>query len=460
MAASAGGSTNFSSCSGEDFETLIFRGGGVCLKNQPSNNDIVTVAECGNGMLEEGEQCDCGEPEECNDKCCEAATCQFTPGSACSEGACCRDCQVRVSGTPCRKSVNVCDLPEFCNGQSAFCPEDFYIMDGHACAADTAYCYEGRCQTYDHQCQQIFGNEARKAADICFRVINARGNQIGNCGGQAPNFVPCNLENAMCGKVQCTNVSTKYLPEGAMVTLLDIGDDRCVNADFNFGSDVLDPGYVKTGSGCDRGKACLDFKCLNASALLEDANCDTRENCNSNGVCNDQGHCHCDDGWAPPACNRAGNGGSVDSGPTKIDYSLRDGLLIFFLLVVPILLLIAILLLYMFRRDWMNKHLRIGRSRRNRSKNTASSQANGNAQTRATPQPRTQSPPISEPPPAYPEVISVPPSYEELKYGNRQYPKSGIQPPRPQQGPGVPKPIPQQGPGVPKPIPTWQTPGP
>ncbi|KAJ8365563.1 hypothetical protein SKAU_G00143940 [Synaphobranchus kaupii] len=197
MSASASGSTQFSSCSSNDFERLVFRGGGLCLKNQPSPSDIVTVADCGNGLLEKGEQCDCGTPEECRDKCCDAATCMFTEGSACAQGACCRDCQTdsklcvrmvssvcrdQVSGTPCRESVNVCDLPEFCNGEAAFCPEDFYIMDGQSCANRTAYCFEGRCQTYDSQC-------AQKAANICYNVINMEGSKYGNCGTQGSDYV-------------------------------------------------------------------------------------------------------------------------------------------------------------------------------------------------------------------------------------------------------------------------------
>ncbi|XP_036392837.1 disintegrin and metalloproteinase domain-containing protein 9 [Megalops cyprinoides] len=441
MSASASGSTLFSTCSGDDFETLVLRGGGICLKNQPSPSDVVTVAECGNGVLEEGEQCDCGKPEECKDKCCDAATCKFTPGSSCAQGACCKDCKIKVAGTPCRGSVNVCDLPEYCNGQSGFCPGDFYIMDGKPCASNTAYCYEGRCQTYDFQCQQLFGRGAKKADDICFRDINSRGDRFGNCGVQGSNYVKCTLANSLCGKVQCTDVDANYPPKGAVITVQDIGGVRCVNADFDLGTDVLDPAYVNTGSGCATGKTCVDFQCINASALEQNLNCNAQETCNGNGVCNDQGHCHCDNGWGPPNCDRAGRGGSVDSGPAQIDHSLRDGLLIFFLLVVPILILVAVVLLYMFRRDWVNNFLKTCRSR---SRNATSTQANGATQRSAVPQSQAQNRSRTpQPPPSYPGVTSgLPPSYEEINYGNMQDDIPETYKPAPQQGPGVPKPIP------------------
>ncbi|XP_056153446.1 disintegrin and metalloproteinase domain-containing protein 9 [Lampris incognitus] len=440
MAAFASGSTKFSTCSGDDFERLIIRGGGVCLKNQPSQSDVVGVAKCGNGLIEEEEQCDCGTPEECKDKCCDAATCKFTRGSACAGGDCCSNCQIEVAGTPCRESANTCDLPEYCNGRSAFCPEDFHVMDGLPCQSNAAYCYEGRCQTYDYQCKNLFGPAATKAADICFQTANTRGNLFGNCGitsnGQ---YIKCNVANAMCGKVQCTNVDVNNPPHGAHVSIQIVDGSSCVNADFNLGTDVLDPAYVNSGSPCAEGKTCQDFKCMNASGLLSNLDCDAKSTCNSNGVCNDQGHCHCDNGWAPPICDRSGRGGSVDSGPAQIDYSLRNGLLIFFLLVVPILVLIILALLYVFRRDSLDRCLKGSRARRHRARNAQHGQTNGNTTANAT---------TKRVPPAKPE--SPPPSqvqlpgfrYGETDYWNTDTNAAATHPPAHLQGPGVPKPIP------------------
>lgn len=51
------------------------------------------VSLCGNGVVEEGEECDCGWEEDCRDSCCfpqrryppaEETPCTLTPGSVCS----------------------------------------------------------------------------------------------------------------------------------------------------------------------------------------------------------------------------------------------------------------------------------------------------------------------------------------------------------------------------------------
>uniref|UniRef100_A0AAQ6IT86 ADAM metallopeptidase domain 9 n=1 Tax=Anabas testudineus TaxID=64144 RepID=A0AAQ6IT86_ANATE len=355
MTSTATGSTTFSNCSGNDFESLILRGGGVCLRNQPSPSNVISIPTCGNGLVEQGEQCDCGKPEECKNKCCDAATCTLTFGSSCAQGACCDNCRIKVSGTPCRDSVNTCDLPEYCDGYNSSCPIDSYVMDGLSCENNAAYCYEGRCQTYDFQCKQLFA-PATKAADVCFVTANTRGDLFGNCGVTSTGqFIAC---NSMCGKVQCTNVNVNKPPPGAHVSIQVVQGSTCVNADFNLGSDVLDPGYVKPGSPCASGKTCLNFNCVNASLLLPNLNCDAQATCNGRGICNDKGHCHCNNGWAPPYCDRSGRGGSIDSGPAQIDYSLRNGLLIFFLLVVPVLVVLILVLLYFFRRESLDACLK------------------------------------------------------------------------------------------------------
>ncbi|KAJ4940155.1 hypothetical protein JOQ06_026464 [Pogonophryne albipinna] len=410
MGAGTGGSPMFSSCSGEDFEKLILRGGGTCLKNQPSPSDVVGVAVCGNGRLDKGEECDCGIAEECDNKCCNPVTCKLNSGAACAQGLCCDNCQIRVAGTPCRGSVNTCDLSEYCNGKNAHCPVDFYLMDSLPCeySGASAYCFEGRCQTYDFQCKHLFAPDpATKADDVCFKTINMRGDRFGNCGNNAK----CSLANSMCGKLQCVNVDLGTIPFGATVSIENINRSKCINADFNLGTDVLDPAYVNTGSPCEEGKICMDFKCQNASNLRPDLDCDAQTTCNGRGVCNDQGHCHCKNGWAPPKCDRSGRGGSIDSGPAQIDHSLRDGL-----------------------------------GKKSRDAQSGNGQVNGNVPTSAATQPQVQAPPVG---PGQPPETSLPISgfrYGELDYWNDASSSATAKNPAPRQGPGVPRPVPPRPP--------------
>uniref|UniRef100_A0A3Q0QTG9 ADAM metallopeptidase domain 9b n=1 Tax=Amphilophus citrinellus TaxID=61819 RepID=A0A3Q0QTG9_AMPCI len=317
MSAGASGATNFSQCSATDFENLILNGGGVCLRNPPKASSVIGIAECGNGRLDEGEQCDCGKPE----------VYFYILKLTCHKNTFSHfmfvECPKKITRSPCRQSINSCDLPEYCDGKSEFCPGDFYVMDGLPCENNAAYCYEGRCQTYDYQCRQLFEPDAKKAADVCFMGANTQGNAFGNCGiANGLNYIKCSTANVMCGKVQCTNVDVNKPPPGAQVSIKLVQGQTCVNADFHLGPDVLDPAYVNPGSPCGKGQTCLDFACVNASALLPNLTCKAETTCNNRGECNNLGHCHCHDGWGPPSCDRSGWGGSIDSGPAQIELLL------------------------------------------------------------------------------------------------------------------------------------------
>lgn len=77
----------------------------------------------------------------------------------------------------CRGKTSECDVPEYCNGSSQFCPPDVFIQNGYPCQNSKAYCYNGMCQYYDAQCQVIFGSSkipsvARlMSSSVCFRFF-------------------------------------------------------------------------------------------------------------------------------------------------------------------------------------------------------------------------------------------------------------------------------------------------
>uniref|UniRef100_A0A8D2MFG1 ADAM metallopeptidase domain 9 n=1 Tax=Zonotrichia albicollis TaxID=44394 RepID=A0A8D2MFG1_ZONAL len=305
------GSRNFSACSADDFEAFILSGGGNCLRNPPKTSNVYKEPVCGNNVVDKNEECDCGKPQECSNPCCDAATCKLTPGSQCAQGLCCKNCKFKVAGAECRAKQDVCDLPEYCNGSTAYCPDDVYIMNGHPCSNSKAYCYYGLCQS-------------KLAPDICFEKANIKGDRFGNCGMKGGVYKKCPVQHSLCGKLQCTSVSLQNLPAWSVVN--NASGVLCWSSDFDLGSDIPDPAQVHDGTACGENKACLGFECLDARFL--GYSCDVKQKCNNNGVCNNNGNCHCNPGWAPPFCNQSGYGGSIDSGPAHRGRTLKLALIL------------------------------------------------------------------------------------------------------------------------------------
>ncbi|KAF4973873.1 hypothetical protein FZEAL_9173 [Fusarium zealandicum] len=113
-----------------------------CLIRDDETEDLpaLSTGQCGNGIVEEGEDCDCGGEEGCDDNsCCVPSTCRFVDGASCdpSHHDCCTDqCQPARSGIICRESIGACDPEEVCDGTSIVCPSDEQLSDGEACIED------------------------------------------------------------------------------------------------------------------------------------------------------------------------------------------------------------------------------------------------------------------------------------------------------------------------------------
>ena len=63
---------------------------------------IAEFGLCGNGVVDQGEDCDCGSQEECanTDPCCDPVTCRLKREAECSTGPCCDNCKVTKSFRP------------------------------------------------------------------------------------------------------------------------------------------------------------------------------------------------------------------------------------------------------------------------------------------------------------------------------------------------------------------------
>ncbi|XP_032838655.2 disintegrin and metalloproteinase domain-containing protein 2-like [Tyto alba] len=331
----------FSSCSVRDFQRFLAAGEGQCLLNRPALDAAYKAPVCGNKVVELGEACDCGTAEECQrDPCCTVG-CKMRRGAQCLSGPCCQKCRFVKKGRLCRSSSeDECELKEYCNGTSGECTPNLWVMDGHPCSRNSAFCYRGVCQTADKQCQKVFGRGAKNGPLACYKEINSQRDRMGHCGSDGRGYQRCAWKDLQCGKLVCEYPGSRpFTKEKAAVVYARVQNKLCVTLDYMKPPTERDPMLVNDGTVCDEHKICLNQQCVPAAVL--NYKCEMKTKCHNHGVCDNQGSCHCHPGWKPPTCQEkagvtGGSGSSLYGDDIEGEGSLKLWLLLAFCLFVPV----------------------------------------------------------------------------------------------------------------------------
>ncbi|XP_075202359.1 zinc metalloproteinase-disintegrin-like MTP4 isoform X3 [Anomaloglossus baeobatrachus] len=287
----------FSSCSTTDLRTFIYNYFPDCLLNIPHTSQLLTPPVCGNKFIESGEQCDCGEPQECTSKCCDAQTCTLKPECQCDDDdLCCKHGKIISAGSLCRPAKDECDLPDVCDGKSSTCQKDSFKKNGFPCMNGNGACYMGKCPLPSRQCVDIWGLGAITADDDCFKV-NSEGSTRGHCRKEGNNYIPCAKEDVKCGLLFCNGGADKLQMKGLFVAF-----GQCKTF-------VFDKGLVTEGTKCSATNVCINKKCTKIEEAYNTAGCEAK--CTGHAVCDHDLECHCEEGWAPPDCTAKGGSDSI-----------------------------------------------------------------------------------------------------------------------------------------------------
>lgn len=145
----------FSICSVRNISAVLYS----IVDSKDNCFEIDNGPFCGNKIVEEGEECDCGyNAQECEEKCCIPRektgedydgykSCHRPPGKHCSpsEGPCCTDeCTFVGNEKVCRQETE-CSHSQTCNSMQAICPESVPKPDMTVCNNGTQVCMSGKC---------------------------------------------------------------------------------------------------------------------------------------------------------------------------------------------------------------------------------------------------------------------------------------------------------------------------
>lgn len=144
----------------------------TCLV-EPGSKKTLKLGQCGNGIREDDEECDCGSPEQCaKDPCCMEG-CKLRPKATCSDAndPCCRKCSIIPASERhvCAKANGFCQFSSVCLGERE-CPQMRLRPNGVSCKEVlNGRCSAGVCTSRDAQCEAI-GSQlgVKRACDTPF----------------------------------------------------------------------------------------------------------------------------------------------------------------------------------------------------------------------------------------------------------------------------------------------------
>lgn len=146
----------FSSCSIRNISSVLHA---ILSAEKDNCFEVDNGPFCGNKIVEEGEECDCGyNAQECTEKCCVprelssvdyggSRSCQRVRGMECSpsEGPCCSDdCTFAGREKMCRQETE-CSHVQSCDGTQSMCPEPAPKPNMTECNNGTQVCMNGKC---------------------------------------------------------------------------------------------------------------------------------------------------------------------------------------------------------------------------------------------------------------------------------------------------------------------------
>ncbi|KAI8761217.1 ADAM 17 protease isoform X2 [Biomphalaria glabrata] len=127
---------------------------GATLQNKYLSHCLITkrlhLAFCGDGIVNEGEECDAGAIGIVDADLCCTKYCTLQPGAECSEmnTECCLNCRLANKGTLCSDNKGIdCKRKSYCTGKSFGCPEPARLPDGTTCA-EGGSCLKGICRGF------------------------------------------------------------------------------------------------------------------------------------------------------------------------------------------------------------------------------------------------------------------------------------------------------------------------